>query len=353
MDGSDATTPDPPTLPRRGEKDFEPHGTHAQVATLTASRAAMHAALSRQRTHPPSKSAAAPLMGTYTASPAPSRPTTHQKTPWRTSQYCAVVQNPRGTHFRTIGKVGPDGLLRLLPEEALYLLERGSLDLRWPGIRGESDADEDADEDGDEDGNGDEHEDDNEAEGQENEDEDEAEEDHDEDVDADEDAESGTDTDATASVPEAGVPLSLQAAYACLVGTSGLTLERYTVYAGLKRSGYIVQRGPAWDPEDDVDIDDVDMADVGTTSPVADSSTQQLFEQKPLARFGWLYRTIFGTSPTHPPPRGPLVPPGLYRSYSGFPPWSFVWSHRSGSFQSIIRAGLPSGTLTFLANQNR
>lgn len=62
-DSSDATPYDQPSLPRRGEKDFEPHGTRAQIVTLTAFRAAMHAALSRPRTHPPSKSAAAPLEG--------------------------------------------------------------------------------------------------------------------------------------------------------------------------------------------------------------------------------------------------------------------------------------------------
>lgn len=226
--------------------------------------------------------------------------------------------------------------MRLLPEEALYLLERGSLDLRWPAIRGESaenedeggdmsddedknEDDDDGDDDGDEDVDVDVDEEDNEK-------------DDDENDDGDEDAESGTEMDATASVPAADVPLSLQAAYACLVGMSGLTLERYTVYAGLKRSGYIVQRGPAWDPEDDVD-----MVDVGTTSTVADASTQQQLEQKPLARFAWLYRSIFGASSTHPPPRGPLVAPGLYRSYGWSPPW-LILSH-SASFVTVHSSG--------------
>ena len=212
--------------------------------------------------------------------------------------------------------------MRLLPEEALYLLERGSLDLRWPAIRGESAENEDGggdmsdDEDEDEDDDGDEDEDvDEDVDVDVDVDADADEEDDDENDDGDEDAESGTEMDATASVPGADVPLSLQAGYACLVGRSGLTLERYTVYAGLKRSGYIVQRGPAWDPEDDVD-----MVDVGMTSTVAEASTQQQLEQRPLARFAWLYRSIFGASSTHPPPRGPLVAPGLYRSYSGSPP---------------------------------
>ena len=96
----------------------------------------------------------------------------------------AVVENPRGQHFRTMGQADASGRLHLLPEEALYLVERGNLDLRWPVNY------------------------------------------HDE--------------------SSAGMPFSLQSAYAVLIGKLGLTLERYTVYAGLRRSGYIVHRGPAW-----------------------------------------------------------------------------------------------------------
>lgn len=165
--------------------------------------------------------------------------------------------------------------MRLLPEEALYLLERGSLDLRWPaGREGEVDNEDEVD---------------------------------------------GYGSEEDAPPPEAGLPLSLQAAYACLMGRGGLTLERFAVYAGLKRSGYIVQRGPAWDPEEDVDLDNVD-----TTWKAADGSSQQLLGETPLARFAWLYRLIFGSSSTDPPPRGPLVAPGLYRSYSSSPPDSFT-----------------------------
>ena len=49
---------------------------------------------------------------------------------------------------------------------------------------------------------------------------------------------------------EEGIRMSLQAAYAYLLGKQGLMLERYKVYAGLKRSGYVVQRRPAWYAED-------------------------------------------------------------------------------------------------------
>ena len=38
-------------IPKRGEKDFEPHATALQSNTLAASRQAMHNALSFQRVH--------------------------------------------------------------------------------------------------------------------------------------------------------------------------------------------------------------------------------------------------------------------------------------------------------------
>ncbi|KAI9871598.1 MAG: tRNA-splicing endonuclease subunit sen54, partial [Pleopsidium flavum] len=48
------TTPNAhPTIPRRGEKDFEPHGTTHQAHTLASSRHAMHTALSHPRYHVP------------------------------------------------------------------------------------------------------------------------------------------------------------------------------------------------------------------------------------------------------------------------------------------------------------
>lgn len=46
---------------------------------------------------------------------------------------CVYVTNPKGQFFKSMGKADSWGRLWLLPEEALYLLERGSLDIRWPG----------------------------------------------------------------------------------------------------------------------------------------------------------------------------------------------------------------------------
>ena len=47
-----------------------------------------------------------------------------------------------------------------------------------------------------------------------------------------------------------GLPMSLQAVYACCIGARGLTLERYIVYAGLKRDGYVVFRAKGFDEDE-------------------------------------------------------------------------------------------------------
>ncbi|KAF2088960.1 tRNA splicing endonuclease-like protein subunit [Saccharata proteae CBS 121410] len=214
------------SLPKRGEKDFEPHSTNKQASALEASRDAMHAAISHTRIHNPKNH----ILATYDA-------TTNM----------ACVENVKGQIFRTMGR-HVQGKMWLLPEEALYLLERGSLDVRWP-------AEEDEDE---------------------------------------------------------GVPMSLQGAYAAFIGMENgvggsLTLERYTVYAGLKRSGYIVQRADSW------------TGHTGTleeeSMPSADQTRGAFWK---LGVFSELWRRIVHTEPKHPIHRystGPLVTPGLYRSY--------------------------------------
>ncbi|KAK5115604.1 hypothetical protein LTR85_009775 [Meristemomyces frigidus] len=167
-------------IPKRGEKDFEPHATALQSNTLAASRQAMHNALSFQRVHQPK--------GYTTATYHP-------------ESNMAYAYNPKGPLFARMGQVLPgkedplgDDELRgnrlwLLPEEVLYLVERGTLDVRWP-------ADDDDGED-------------------------------------------------------KGLPMSLQGAYAMFIGDEeshgqALTFERYSVYSGLKRMGYTVQRAPSW-----------------------------------------------------------------------------------------------------------
>lgn len=152
-----------------------------------------------------------------------------------------LVPSPKGPHFRTMGK-GQAAGVQLLPEESLYLIGRGGLDLHW------------------------EH--------------------------------------------ESGFPMSLQAAYAFMVGADGdigVSMERFTVYAGLKRSGYIVQRGPSWDLG-------VDGFDASSGLPKQDLNT----ERQPLGLFSRIYKALLKAGTTNPPAQGPLVGAGVYRSYSQY-----------------------------------
>jgi len=137
-----------------------------------------------------------------------------------------------------MGQADTTGRLHLLPEEALYLVERGNLDLRWP-VECHDEASE-------------------------------------------------------------GMPFSLQSAYAVLLGKLGLTLERYTVYTGLKRSGYIVRRAPGWDLEDMLD---------------SEATTKEAPIPMATNVFAWLYG-LLSTSRAKKSQVGPLLGPGLYKSYS-------------------------------------
>ncbi|GAM90084.1 hypothetical protein ANO11243_081240 [Dothideomycetidae sp. 11243] len=167
-------------IPKRGEKDFEPHATDLQANTLDASRQAMHDALSFVRAHQSRKS----NLAVY-------HPDSHR----------AYVDAPKSTLFKTIGTALSRHLdplhesapnpnrLWLLPEEVLYLIERGTVDCRWPAL------------------------------------------------------------DASDTSP--GLPMSVQGAHAVFLGLAekhadGLTYERYSVYSYLKRAGYVVQRAPTW-----------------------------------------------------------------------------------------------------------
>jgi len=166
--------------------------------------------------------------------------------------------DPKGPLFKSMGKVFPsnkdplgarDGhsnRLWLLPEEVLYLLERGTIDVRWPNDDGEGD--------------------------------------------------------------ELGVPMSLQGAYAAFIGRedemgNALTFERYSVYAGLKRTGYIVHRAPTWDGPGENPSEDC--------LPPLPNSTWGLG----LFATGW--RSLFASrrSSSEEQKEGPLVSSGLYRSY--------------------------------------
>ena len=93
--------------------------------------------------------------------------------------------------------------------------------------------------------------------------------------------------------------MSLQAAYTFLVGALGLTVERFNVYAGLKRSGYVVLRGLAWyegDEERDYPVPKM-LAEV---------------------KRGWArwWSMLFEGEPPKTAPLGPLIGNSLYRSYN-------------------------------------
>ena len=172
----------------------------------------------------------------------------------------AFVYNPKGPHFTKMGRVlaaaedpfGEDGRrgqrMWLLPEEVLYLLERGTVDVRWPAGEGEGEGE--------------------------------------------------------------GLPMSLQGAYAMFLGEEGerdggLTFERYSVYSGLKRAGYTVQRAPSW-------------ASAGP--PLVKECFPQATPQRTwnlglgLLWSCWPWRRD-PDEPDEAQKEGPLVPPGLYRSY--------------------------------------
>lgn len=167
-------------IPKRGEKDFEPKpggGSGLQVHVLDAARTAMFEALRAKRT---------------ISSKAVSYAV------WHPGMARAHVTVAKGIHFSTMGHsvprpvVGEGGVqkvhkrLELLPEETLYLIERGSLfcwkqsDLDLSHVPGLSD------------------------------------------------------------IP--GPPMTVQQVYSELIGMEDLTLERFQVYTYLKRLGYSVTR---------------------------------------------------------------------------------------------------------------
>ncbi|KAM3066128.1 tRNA-splicing endonuclease subunit sen54 [Clarireedia jacksonii] len=248
-------------LPKRGEKDFEPHGTKQQDGILAASRQAMHDALDYTRIHHPKSY----VRGFYLGEGGLERDDVvrSEMRQGLEEDHIVVVEAAKGPHYRTMGRSNSGykkSKLWLLPEEALYLVERGNLDLWWPNkiscgrIFGDEDADEDVERIGEDDDEEDE-----------------------------------------------GAPMSLQAAYAMLIGEDGergkISLERYNVYANLKRNGYVVMRGPEWNP-----------------NIPSKPHSHELQAAPSKGIFTWIFE-LFAKDIKHAP-YGPLVKPGLYRSYN-------------------------------------
>ncbi|AEO71489.1 uncharacterized protein THITE_2083101 [Thermothielavioides terrestris NRRL 8126] len=274
---------------RKGEKDFEEHGTRAQADALERSRAAMHDVLSYTRVHGGQKGAVARGWvfadwwegfreeveeeeeeaprgkdGDRSSRGEGGREKEKEKKPYGHIRDRVVVLEGPSPASHSLGRAvtgqAKDRPARgkdwLLPEEALYLVERGSLDLWWPlkrleeifplegtaTAKGEGEAADDADE------------------------------------------------------YELGFPLSLQAAYALLIGNDGergkISLQKFQVYSNLKRCGYNVLRAPPV-----------------RRQPAAPPSA-------PTTATLWQWFTSLLTRSPHHPPYGPLVQPGLYRSYA-------------------------------------
>lgn len=275
---------------RKGEKDFESYGTRSQASALEMSRRAMEDVLSYTRLHNPGKDW---VRGWY----FPDRWATvgeegkeairngiqdekalkiaREKAAERREIHAGDRVVCVGLEHRTLGRrirgqgtqVAGWDQVWLLPEEALFLLERGTMDLWWPtasmdevfSTKGETGPETAAS--------------------------------------MEDKADSDEDTDEYAL----GFPLSLQAAYALLVGDEGqrgkVTLRNLQVFSNLNRAGFNVLRVP---PPDSVVL--------STPSSEGEPTATSLWQQLSTLLFS-------EREPVHPA-YGPLVQPGLYRSYA-------------------------------------
>lgn len=261
-------------IPKRGLKDFEPHPTQLQASTLEASRQAMHNALLHMRVHAPKTR----VVGVFDERIGETR-----------------VKRRRGNWMGTVGRDVAGGATVLRREEALWALERGSLDVRFrlgayadDQVRHTSEPERD--------GVG-------ESELKDQDKNDQSEE------------QSGNDDE------NDGLPMSLQAAYAVLIdsrmGAPGgmLSMEEYVVYAGLKRAGFIVLRAGGTDRWRSIAVEHTQQD--GRWVPREDASSGKVSS---LALFDWMLgymksRDVHREAEELRLQRGPLVKPGLYHNY--------------------------------------
>ncbi|KAI9744904.1 MAG: tRNA-splicing endonuclease subunit sen54 [Claussenomyces sp. TS43310] len=289
-------------IPKRGEKDFEPHGTRHQDEVLEASRQAMHAALSHARVHAPkSDHVRAWFLGDGVFEEEGEDDddgmgeralamSEESRGRGLSRDHVVMVETVKGVAYRTVGKTSlgtVDPKLWLLPEEALYLVERGGMDLWWPrrpnaAMKGHVQPAHTTEEDLEDDD---------------------------------------------------GLPLSLQAAYALLVGEVGqpgrVSLDVFTVYANLRRSGYAVLRAP----DDETTLDSSSQRGVSNRATTA--SSKNLFSR--------LFAHYFTASSVEHAPSGPLVRPGLYRSYNTvYQQVSLIPRHQPSAHPAAAAAAAPN-----------
>ncbi|KAJ9648128.1 tRNA-splicing endonuclease subunit sen54 [Coniosporium tulheliwenetii] len=242
----------PGKIPKRGEKDFEPHPTAQQASTLEASRQAMHDAVAVTRVHVPKN---------------------HEIAVYEPSVNMAYVDKPRNTHYRTMGKAG-------------------TLDIRWPAIHSK---------------------------------------DHD-DGGSEQRLERSEEQQDEESRPSSdyGVPMSLQGAYATFIGFEAsrggsLTLERYTVFAPPR-----AKLGRAY-----WEIPPESLPPLELPSKHWNSGF-----------FSKIWRRLSAPEPRHPHGRlasGPLVTPGLYRSYNDiYRLLQIIPSHDPTAPPTLSTADVPS-----------
>lgn len=256
------------TLPKRGLKDFEPDPTELQASTLEASRKAMNDALLHTRLHAPKTR----IVGIFDERSGETK-----------------VKRRKGNWLSSVGKDVAGGGVVLRREEALWALERGSLDVRFR--KGAYTRTDDR----------------NSTPGNQNKSEKGA-------------IEENELLDHSAE-DEDSLPMSLQAAYATLIAPQTdapggrLTMEEYVVYAGLKRAGFIVLRARSTDRWKSVarEMSQQDGQWVPKDNILSSSKVR-------LGLFSWLIsllplvsdREKLDQSRLH---NGPLARPGLYRNY--------------------------------------
>jgi len=119
-----------PSIPKRGEKDFEPTGFGGQTKVLEQSRHALFTTISLPRAH------SSKTLCTATWDPHFQRAFVHAQR----GQSCTHM----GVSQRRRLESGQNQTcLELFPEETIYLIERGALDCRWtqtPGAVPSADA---------------------------------------------------------------------------------------------------------------------------------------------------------------------------------------------------------------------
>ncbi|KAH6885868.1 hypothetical protein B0T10DRAFT_85938 [Thelonectria olida] len=238
---------------RKGEKDFESHGTRAQDKLLETSRNVLDNVLGYTRIHREESWARGWCFPDHWQD---TEQAGDQDGLWLRERVVAM-EHEKGNWQKDIGRAVPAkiersgaGRLWLLPEEAIYLVERGTVDLWWPNLPLEELLPK---------------------------------------ADATEKVEFGPDD------YDAGLPLSLEAAYSLFIGEDGetgkISLPKYQVFSHLKRAGFNVLRAP------------LHAESTPSTPP-----SKTLWE--------WLFSFVsWDARPRQKQPFGPLVQPGLYRAY--------------------------------------